>query len=319
MNFIDLICLTVFIIYLYDGWRRGFIRVFVELIFAIGAILLSLVTMRGMGVALASVINFPVYFQSVFGFIVSWFIFQICFSIMYGLLIKRIPFELEKKITNKTFGIVISGIKVFFGLVIVFAIITVIPTRITFFDYFHQSYFNKSIETIKKPLSDKVATIISRDLIPNTALLIEPQPEIGEKMDLGFKVAETTVNYEAEQEMLILVNQERVANGLNELVWNEKAARVARAHSADMFHKGYFSHTNQENKSPFDRMLVGGVEYDVAGENLAFAPNVSLAHKGLMASPGHRKNILSADFNTVGIGVVNGGKYGMMFTQNFTD
>jgi len=38
-----------------------------------------------------------------------------------------------------------------------------------------------------------------------------------------------------------------------------------------------------------------------------------------MNSPGHRANILGASFRRVGIGVIDGGVYGEMFVQEFTD
>ncbi|KKR88441.1 MAG: SCP-like protein extracellular [Candidatus Gottesmanbacteria bacterium GW2011_GWA2_41_12] len=66
-------------------------------------------------------------------------------------------------------------------------------------------------------------------------------------------------------------------------------------------------------------MKNAGIFYTEAGENLAFAPNVNIAHAGLMNSPGHRANILSPDFGKVGIGVIDGGIYGEMFVQKFTD
>jgi uncharacterized protein YkwD len=57
----------------------------------------------------------------------------------------------------------------------------------------------------------------------------------------------------------------------------------------------------------------------VIGENLAYAPNLELAHTGLMNSEGHRANILSPDFNKVGIGIEDGGVYGLMVTQVFSN
>jgi uncharacterized protein YkwD len=94
---------------------------------------------------------------------------------------------------------------------------------------------------------------------------------------------------------------------------------VARAYSADMFARGYFSHLDPDGKSPFDRMRAGDVEFGTAGENLALAPTLKLAHQGLMNSPGHRANILKPEYRTVGIGIVDGGAYGLMVTQDFTD
>ena len=66
-------------------------------------------------------------------------------------------------------------------------------------------------------------------------------------------------------------------------------------------------------------MRAVGVTYQAAGENLALAPTVQVAHEGLMNSPGHRANLLNARFRRVGIGVADGGMHGKMFTQNFTD
>jgi uncharacterized protein YkwD len=54
-----------------------------------------------------------------------------------------------------------------------------------------------------------------------------------------------------------------------------------------------------------------------AGENLALARTLPMAHQGLMNSPGHRANILRASFGRVGIGIADGGRYGLMVTQNF--
>jgi uncharacterized protein YkwD len=64
-------------------------------------------------------------------------------------------------------------------------------------------------------------------------------------------------------------------------------------------------------------MRAAGVTYRYAGENLAGAPSVERAHSGLMNSPGHRANILNPNFTHIGIGALNVGPYGMMFTQMF--
>jgi uncharacterized protein YkwD len=100
---------------------------------------------------------------------------------------------------------------------------------------------------------------------------------------------------------------------------NTKLRKLARDYAKDMLKKGYFSHYDIEGKSPFDRMDDYGIERRYAGENLAFAPSTELAMQGLMNSPGHRENILNPNFSKIGIGVMDGGVYGKMFTQEFTD
>jgi uncharacterized protein YkwD len=123
----------------------------------------------------------------------------------------------------------------------------------------------------------------------------------------------------AEERMLELLNGERTRVGLRPLVADDRLREVARAHSLEMFQLDYFSHDSPNTGSPFDRMRAAGITFVVAGENLAFAPNVDAAHQGLMNSPGHRANILRAEFGRVGIGVIRSLAQGSMFTQDFTN
>lgn len=134
------------------------------------------------------------------------------------------------------------------------------------------------------------------DLPPDLALEVDPQ---------------------AEQQMLALVNEERAAVGVPPLVVDVRLVRVARAHSEEMFRLRYFSHTSPVTGSPFDRLDAAGIRYARAGENLAYAQSVAVAHRGLMRSAGHRDNILRAQFTRIGIGVISAGPYGRMFTQVF--
>ncbi len=139
------------------------------------------------------------------------------------------------------------------------------------------------------------------------------------QIDLDFETSEVKFDEQMEMDMLEMVNRERTSRGFSELVIDEKARDVARKHGVDMFEQGYFSHTNLEGKSSADRMKDGEVEFSMAGENLAFSKDLLSAHNGLMESPGHRENILHPFFHRVGIGVVDGGVYGIIFVQNFAD
>ncbi len=117
--------------------------------------------------------------------------------------------------------------------------------------------------------------------------------------------------------MLALVNQERAKAGLKPLSVDMRLVNLARKKSQDMIDKGYFSHQSPTYGSPFDMMKQAGITYRAAGENLAGASSVQRAHELLMNSDGHRKNILSPNFTSAGIGIIKGGPYGMMFTQMF--
>jgi uncharacterized protein YkwD len=136
---------------------------------------------------------------------------------------------------------------------------------------------------------------------------------------LDYRVREAAVRPDLEARLLELVNAERARHGLGVLLPDPELAQVARAHSSDMFARGYFSHYAPDGASMDDRLRRHEVRYRIAGENLALARSLTMAHEGLMKSPGHRANILRPQFGRLGIGVLDGGKHGLMVTQNFRD
>ncbi|WP_050182099.1 CAP domain-containing protein [Domibacillus robiginosus] len=112
---------------------------------------------------------------------------------------------------------------------------------------------------------------------------------------------------EFEKKVFELVNQERAKAGLKALQLDTKLSEVARAKSADMKNKGYFSHQSPTYGSPFDMMKQFGITYKTAGENIAKGQKTpEEVMKAWMNSDGHRKNILSADFTHIGVGYVDG-------------
>ena len=109
---------------------------------------------------------------------------------------------------------------------------------------------------------------------------------------------------EFERAAFILINNERVRNGLNPLLWDAEAAAVARAHSRDMERRGFFSHINPDGNSPGDRMRTGGVTFRYCAENIArghrTAENVVSAW--MASTTGHRHTILSDSAVYMGVG-----------------
>ncbi len=120
-----------------------------------------------------------------------------------------------------------------------------------------------------------------------------------------------------EQQMVNLVNGERQKRGLASLKVDLELARVARFKSQDMVSNNYFSHQSPTYGSPFEMMRKFGLSFTAAAENIACNQSVSTAHQALMNSQGHRDNILNSDYTYIGIGIVNGGACGKMFTQQF--
>jgi len=122
---------------------------------------------------------------------------------------------------------------------------------------------------------------------------------------------------EEERRMAELINAERAKLGLAPLALDAQLSRVARIKSAEMAERNYFSHQSPVYGSPFEMMRSFGIPFRTAGENIACNRTVEAAHQSLMASQGHRENILNRAFDRVGIGIVDGGPCGKLFTQMF--
>ena len=127
-----------------------------------------------------------------------------------------------------------------------------------------------------------------------------------------------TENNKLEKQVVALVNQERAKIGLAPLKDNSQLANVARTKSADMAANNYFSHTSPTYGSPFDMMKKFGITYNAAGENIAMGqPTAASVMTGWMNSPGHKANILSANFTEIGVGVAKDKDGSIYWTQQF--
>ncbi len=123
---------------------------------------------------------------------------------------------------------------------------------------------------------------------------------------------------EMEKEVLSLVNSVRVENGLSALSWAEDVANVARAHSSDMITRGFFSHTDPDGLSPFDRLRNSGISYRTAAENIAYGQrSASEVINSWMNSSGHRANILNKNVTEIGVGAVKAQNGTIYWTQMF--
>jgi len=118
-----------------------------------------------------------------------------------------------------------------------------------------------------------------------------------------------------ENEVIRLVNEIRVSNGLKPLATNWELSRVARYKSQDMVDNRYFSHTSPTYGSPFQMIRAFGLSFRTAGENIAYGQRTPQAVvNAWMNSSGHRANILNASYTQIGVGYVAKGHY---WTQMF--
>jgi len=106
-----------------------------------------------------------------------------------------------------------------------------------------------------------------------------------------------------EEQVVILTNQQRLANGCGPVMMDYRLRAAAEGHSQDMAINDFFSHTGSDGSSAGDRIEAQGYDWSRWGENIAAgysSPESVVA--GWMASSGHRANILNCSFIHIGVG-----------------
>jgi uncharacterized protein YkwD len=108
-------------------------------------------------------------------------------------------------------------------------------------------------------------------------------------------------------EMMGRINVDRENNNRQDLAWSELLCEAAKLKAEDMIKNNYFEHISPTGITPWFWIERAGYNFLFSGENLAlnyYTPES--AHNALMASPGHRKNLLSENFTAIGIAYVRG-------------
>ncbi|MNW39190.1 Cysteine-rich secretory protein family protein [compost metagenome] len=115
------------------------------------------------------------------------------------------------------------------------------------------------------------------------------------------------IQNERAAKVVALVNKERAAAGLKPLTVHTNLSKMAKDKAIDMFKNKYFSHTSPLYGSPFDMMDAYNITYRYAGENIAKGQkSAEEVVEDWMNSPGHKANIMNANYNLIGVGYYNG-------------
>ena len=317
LNPIDIFLAIVIVLSVLNGYRRGFVHGMLDLA---GWVLSLLAGLRyylpvarwlGPRVDLWS----EVWDQPI-AFVLIALLVGVTIQVIGNLLLRRLPEDIHERRVNQIFGVVPGFINGLIVVAILSALLLAIPLNESLSERTRDSAFVNRLAVYAERLEGQLRPVFA-EAIQRSFNLLTIRPDSNERVELPFKVENTRPRPDLEKQMLDLVNQERVAAGLKPVEADPELTEVARRHSADMFARGYFAHDTPEGLSPFDRMREANVRFATAGENLALAPTIPVAHTGLMNSPGHRANILRPEFGRLGIGVMDGGMRGLMVSQEF--
>lgn len=115
----------------------------------------------------------------------------------------------------------------------------------------------------------------------------------------------------SKQEVINLINEARLAEGLSPLAFNTKLDVAAQRKANDMVARGYFNHDTPDGQKFWNVIKAAGYNYRRAGENLAVHfESVDVLVNAWLNSPGHRYNIMTASFTDTGIGIAYGENQG---------
>lgn len=318
----------------FSAWRatrRGFVAVLISLVGFVVALLAAFTFYRPVADLLTAQFGWTPVWSTPVAFVALWGSIELTFGLAETWLMNRYGGRLYESTANKMLAIIPGAAQGFISAAVLLTLLALVPLQRDLRDEILDApvsgtlvrttlALQRPFEGIFGPAAREALgfiTIAPPD-IPGTGSGPGLRPG-GESVDLKFRVDDATPAPDEEQAMLDLVNQERTSRGLVALTMDEPLREVARAHAADMFARGYFAHNTPEGVDPFERMREAGIVFGIAGENLALAPTLDMAHNGLMNSPGHRANILRPEFRKVGIGVLDGGIYGKMWVQEFSD
>jgi uncharacterized protein YkwD len=317
MNWIDLILILIVLLTVIAGWYRGFITGTLALLTWAGSFVLAYLFYPYVALFLDRLFDAGPWLLPI-SFILTAIVAGTLLSIVAGYISRSVPIELHQNAINKFLGIIPGAITGYLYAVIFSAIFLALPIRDGITEKIRSSQLGVQLAVQSEWANRRLAPVFD-EAIRQTINSLTVKPGSAEKINLTFKInnAPAKPNYEAE--MLQMINEERRKHGLKLLRADPEMLQVARAHSQDMFAKGYFAHDDLAGNDPFDRMKAANIHFATAGENLALAQTVEIAHVNLMNSPGHRANILNPSFGRVGIGILDGGFYGLMISQEFRD
>ena len=314
---IDLLLVAVIILSLLNGYRRGFVHGVLDLAAWVLSVLAGLRYYQPLAQWLGPHIDLwsEVWDQPI-TFILIGLLVSIAVHLIGHAILIRLPRDLQERPVNQALGLLPGFINGLIVAAILSALLLALPLSERVSESTRDSFIANRLAVYAEQLEGQLRPVFG-EAIGRTFNLLTIRPDSDERVTLPFRVATTRPRPDLEKQMLDLVNRERTAAGLRPLAADPELTDVARRHSADMFARGYFAHDTPEGLTPFDRMHQSNVQFLTAGENLALAPTLSVAHTGLMNSPGHRANILRPQFGRVGIGIMDGGMRGLMVSQEF--
>lgn len=316
LNLVDALLVLVILLHVWSGWTRGFLQAVMQLLTLAGSLVLAFVGYQHLTSWLEGQAPTLGQWTAPLSFVATYALAHLILGAAAGRLVGALPRAAHGHRINRLSGLLPGFANGLINATVAALLLLTLPLGNRVNDAARDSAIVGRLSGPAEWAEARLAPIF-QPAIQRTMQRLTLPAESKSSVALPFRVTTMRPRPDLEAGMLELLNAERAGQGLRPLAADAALAQVARAHSHDMFTRGYFSHVNPEGQEPFDRMRQAQLRFLAAGENLALAQTLPAAHQGLMDSPGHRANILRPQFGRVGIGVLDGGRHGLMVTQKF--
>lgn len=314
MNWIDILLVAIVMLAAWAGYKRGFILGALEILSWLGSLAGAFFLYQYVAVFFQKILPVLGVWTMPLAFLLVLIVIRTVFSFASGAILRKAHKDAHHTTANKALGILPGAINGIIYAIIISALLLVLPLSDGLSADARESKIANEFGNQVAWLDEKLAPVFDEAVRKSmTKMTIESN----ETVSLNFTVTNATPRPDLEARMLELVNEERAKEGLHPLMPDTALTIVARAHSQDMFARGYFAHVSPDGITPADRVREAGIKYLITGENLALGPTLRICHTGLMNSPGHRANILHKSYGRVGIGILDGGLRGLMVSQEF--
>jgi uncharacterized protein YkwD len=127
----------------------------------------------------------------------------------------------------------------------------------------------------------------------------EPSPASAADVQIGNQTISSTA-----QQLFLLGNQARVAQGAKPLTWDSTLAAAAQVHCARVASESLLSHQYDGEADLSQRASQAGAHFSLVEENIAEGYQPASIHQAWMNSQHHRENLLNPGVDRVGIAVI---------------
>jgi uncharacterized protein YkwD len=316
MNWIDILLVVIILLSIWLGWQRGFLAGSLELLAWLGSVYFGFAFYPYAAKFLERYIPALGLWTLPLSLILVITVARLILSLIINAILSITTVRMHYSALNRAAGMIPGFISGLIFATITAGLLLAFPIADGISDTARNSVVANNFAMPVEWLNEKISPVFDK-AVNQSINKLTVEPESDEIVQLPFKTSNFKERPDLEAKMLMMVNEERRKVGLQPLAADVELRKIALAHSADMFRRGYFAHLTPEGKDPFDRMREAHVRFYLAGENLALAQTLPIAHEGLMNSPGHKANILRPGFGRLGIGILDGGVYGIMISQEF--